>query len=191
MIKKFHANQARLRRHQRMRRHLQGTTARPRLNVFRSGKHIYAQLIDDTTGHTLVSASTIEESLRGFQPEPAAPAAQPEVAQQEEIVAVEEVAAEAATSKKAAKKAAKGKQQPAAPTALPAAQKKPKRTPVEMLAPIASNRKVALAREVGKLLAQRAQEKGVKQVVFDRGGYAYHGRVAALAEGAREAGLDF
>ncbi|WP_170142903.1 50S ribosomal protein L18 [Thermosporothrix hazakensis] len=60
-----------------------------------------------------------------------------------------------------------------------------------MLAPIASNRKVALAREVGKLLAQRAQEKGVKQVVFDRGGYAYHGRVAALAEGAREAGLDF
>ncbi|MBA2392153.1 MAG: hypothetical protein H0V70_05345 [Ktedonobacteraceae bacterium] len=56
---------------------------------------------------------------------------------------------------------------------------------------MASNRKVALAREVGKLVAQRAKEQGVKQVVFDRGGYAYHGRVAALAEGAREVGLDF
>nr|WP_170211139.1 50S ribosomal protein L18 [Tengunoibacter tsumagoiensis] len=74
---------------------------------------------------------------------------------------------------------------------MPTAAKGPRKTPVEALAPIANNRKVALAREVGKLVAQRAKEKGVTQVVFDRGGYAYHGRVAALAEGAREIGLDF
>src|SRR5437667_120491 len=117
MIKKFNANNARLRRHQRIRHHLKGSTERPRLCVFRSGQHIYAQVIDD---------------------------------------------------KKSAAK-----------------------TPVEALAAIAHNRKVATAREVGKLVAQRAKEKGVSRVVFDRGGYAYHGRVAALAEGAREVGLDF
>jgi ribosomal protein L18 len=74
---------------------------------------------------------------------------------------------------------------------LPAAQRGERKTPKEALAPIANNRKVALAREVGKLVAERAKEKGVTRVVFDRGGYAYHGRVAALAEGAREVGLDF
>ena len=76
-------------------------------------------------------------------------------------------------------------------TLLPAAQKGSAKTPVEALAAIAHNRKVAIAREVGKLVAQRAKEKGVSRVVFDRGGYAYHGRVAALAEGAREVGLEF
>src|SRR5215470_7528776 len=68
MIKKFEANKARLRRHQRIRRHLIGTLARPRLNVFRSGNHIYAQIIDDTTGQTLVAASSLDESLRNFKP---------------------------------------------------------------------------------------------------------------------------
>jgi len=76
-------------------------------------------------------------------------------------------------------------------TVLPTAQKGAAKTPVEALASIANNHKVAVAREVGKLVAQRAKEKGVNRVVFDRGGYAYHGRVAALAEGAREAGLSF
>ncbi|TMC39288.1 MAG: hypothetical protein E6J31_09455 [Chloroflexi bacterium] len=76
-------------------------------------------------------------------------------------------------------------------TLLPAAQKSAAKTPVEALAPIAHNRKVATAREVGKLIAQRAKEQGISRVVFDRGGYAFHGRVAALAEGAREVGLDF
>ena len=76
-------------------------------------------------------------------------------------------------------------------TLLPAAQKGEAKTQVEQLAAIANNRKVAIAREVGKLVAQRAKEKGVSKVVFDRGGYAYHGRVAAVAEGAREVGLDF
>jgi ribosomal protein L18 len=188
MIKQFHANEARLRRHQRIRSHLIGSEARPRLNVFRSGQHIYAQIIDDTTGRTLVAASSLEESLRNFKPAAAAKAA---VKQEEAAPVVEEVAAEGAPAK--GKKAAKGGKQPVAPakTVLPAAEKHEARTPVEELAAIANNRKVALAREVGKLVAQRAKEKGVSQVIFDRGGYAYHGRVAALAEGAREVGLDF
>jgi large subunit ribosomal protein L18 len=139
MIKQFHANQARLRRHRRMRRYLAGSQDRPRLSVFRSGRHIYAQIIDDTLGRTLVSASSLEESLQDFKP--------------------------AASTEESSGSTA--------------------------LAAIASNRKVALAHEVGKILAQRAKEKGVSRVVFDRGGYAYHGRVAALAEGAREVGLDF
>src|SRR5947209_9415472 len=67
MIKRFNANQARLRRHQRMRRHLKGSQMRPRLSVFRSGHHIYAQIIDDTTGQTLVAASSLEENLRDFK----------------------------------------------------------------------------------------------------------------------------
>lgn len=188
MIKQFHANEARLRRHQRIRSHLIGSEARPRLNVFRSGQHIYAQVIDDTTGQTLVSASSLDESLKSFKPAASAAKAS---AKQEEAAPVVEVAAEAAPAK--GKKAAKsgGKQPVAAKTVLPAAEKHQARTPVEELAAIANNRKVALAREVGKLVAQRAKEKGVSQVIFDRGGYAYHGRVAALAEGAREVGLDF
>ncbi|MBA2677404.1 MAG: hypothetical protein H0U76_03270 [Ktedonobacteraceae bacterium] len=98
----------------------------------------------------------------------------------------------AATSSAPAKgaKAKGGAKQPAR-NALPVAEKKEKRAQVEQLAAIANNRKVAIAREVGKIVAQRAKEKGVTRVVFDRGGYAYHGRVAALAEGAREVGLDF
>lgn len=211
MIRQFHANQARLRRHQRIRRRLEGTAVRPRLNVFRSGHHIYAQIIDDSTGLTLAAASSLDESLRDFKPaESAAPAASQEsAAPQEEAVEVAASAAEAAPARgKSAKaeKAAKGGQsqkggQPqrggkggpvAAPKiVLPQAQKGSTKTPVEALVAIANNRKVALAREVGKLVAQRAKEQGVSQVVFDRGGYAYHGRVASLAEGAREAGLKF
>ncbi len=209
MIKTFNANKARLRRHQRIRRRVEGTAERPRLNVFRSARHIYAQIIDDTLGQTLVAASSLESALRDFQP-----ALPPESAasQQVEAVAEEEVvvesAAEAAPSRKAARAArAQAQTQPArggkggqqqrgrpptqVKTVLPSAQKGEKKTPVEALAAIAYNRKVAVAREVGKLLAQRAKEKGIEKVVFDRGGYAYHGRVAALAEGAREGGLQF
>lgn len=199
MARKFHANLARLRRHQRMRNRLSGTQQRPRLNVFRSGHHIYAQVIDDTTGQTLVAASTLEAALRSLTPEPVAY----EIAEKKEVA---EVATEAAPVKgKGAKAekpapkapgkgaAAKGPSRPGqqVKTVLPQAQKGERKTPLEALAPIANNHKVALAREVGKLVAQRAQEKGVTSVVFDRGGYAYHGRVAALAQGAREAGLDF
>ena len=119
MVKKPNSNQARLRRHARVRRKISGTAARPRLNVFRSSKHIYAQIIDDVAGVTLVSASTTEKDFANY-----------------------------GGNKEAAK-------------------------------------------EVGKLLAERAKEKNITDVVFDRGGYVYTGRVAALAEGAREGGLNF
>jgi ribosomal protein L18 len=210
MIKQFNSNKARLRRHQRIRRHLAGTQARPRLNVFRSGSHIYAQVIDDSTGNTLASASSLDEALRDFKLE------QPSLAHKvgdalqtmaEKAVEVVEAAAEALPIKgkgaKAEKPAAvkggqpqkgaqgKGGSSQSSKTVLPVAEKKTAKTPVEALAPIANNRKVALARQVGKLVAQRAKEKGVTSVVFDRAGYAYHGRIAALAEGAREAGLKF
>ena len=110
----------RKKRHRRIRKRVQGTSERPRLCVFRSHKHIYAQIIDDTQGRTLVSCSDLELQI---------------------------------------KKAGPGK--------------------------------VGKAFEVGKLLAQKALEKGIKRVVFDRAGYKYHGRVKALAEGAREGGLEF
>ena len=111
--------------HTRIRKKLQGNDERPRLNVYRSLNHIYAQLIDDGKGVTIVSASS--------------------------------------ASGKEAK-----------------AQNKKK-----------TGGNLAAAKEVGKLIAQRAKEKGVKQVVFDRGGYLYHGRIKALADAAREAGLEF
>src|SRR2546429_6861776 len=143
MIKQFHANEARLRRHQRIRSHLIGSETRPRLNVFRSGQHIYAQVIDDTTGQTLVSASSLDETLRNFKPAAMASAAKSSGKQEE--AAVVESAAEVASAK--GKKAAKsGKQTAAAPkTVLPAAEKHQARTPVEELAAIANNRKVAFA----------------------------------------------
>ena len=113
----------RKRRHVRVRAKVSGTTQRPRLNVFRSSAHIYAQLIDDTRGHTLAAASDLE-------------------------AAVKERAGDGAT-------------------------------------------KVARAKVVGQLAAERAKEAGIDAVVFDRGGFLYHGRVRAVAEGAREAGLTF
>jgi len=198
MIKRFNANRARLRRHRHIRQRLTGVSSRPRLNVFRSGQHIYAQIIDDTTGRTLVAASSLDESLQNFK---SISTEHIQTRQEEAPVQVEaEVAAaevapvkgKGAKAEKSAKSQAKGgKPGTQAKTVLPVAQKGQKKTPKEALAPIANNRKVALAREVGKLVAERAKEKGVTRVVFDRGGYAYHGRVAALAEGAREVGLDF
>lgn len=112
----------RQRRQRRVRAKVKGTPLRPRLNVFRSARHVFAQIIDDAKGHTLVAASTLDASVR------------------------------------AQAKALKKQDE---------------------------------AKAVGKLLAQRAIEKGLKQVVFDRGGYQYHGRIKALAEGAREGGLEF
>ena len=114
---------ARLRRKKRVRKKVFGTPERPRLSVYRSLKHIYVQVIDDTKGITLVAASTLDPALR------------------EQL------------------KGIKGK--------------------------------IEAARLVGKLVAERALEKGIKKVVFDRGGFKYHGRVKALADGAREAGLEF
>ncbi len=216
MIKRFHANQARLRRHQRMRNTLKGSQLRPRLSVFRSGHHIYAQVIDDTTGRTLAAASSLDTSLRDFKPEVSIQQRAVDAVQTvvDTVGDVVEMAASilpgtgkgkgAKTEKPAPKNVqpkggqpqkgqAKGGGRPGTQlkTILPTAQKAAPKTQVEALAAIADNRKVATARQVGKLVGQRAKEQGVTRVVFDRGGYAYHGRVAALAEGAREAGLDF
>ena len=122
MVKKPNSNQARLRRHARVRRKISGTAARPRLNVFRSSKHIYAQIIDDTTGTTLVSASTMDKNIA---------------------------------------KSIEGKT------------------------------KQEAAFIVGQTVAKNAMSKGIKAVVFDRAGYQYTGRVKAVADGARDAGLEF
>jgi len=143
----------RWRRHKRVRNRVSGTPERPRVAVFRSNVHIYAQLIDDTAGRTLLSVSSLKLDA------PAAKAA-PKAA-----------AAEAEEGKKP-KKGKKGDTAAAEKAAT-------------------AGRKITLAREVGRLLAEAAKAKGLKKVAFDRGGYLYHGRVAALAEGAREAGLDF
>ena len=119
MVKKPDSNKARIKRHNRVRNKISGTPERPRLNVFRSAKHIYAQLIDDINGVTLVAASSLEKDFEGN----------------------------------------------------------------------GGNKEAA--RKVGEMIAKRAAEKGISQVVFDRGGYIFHGRVKELAEGAREGGLKF
>ena len=113
MVKQIDKNEARLRRHRRVRNKISGTAARPRLDVFRSAKHIYAQIIDDEQGVTLVSASTMDKDFNG------------------------------------------------------------------------NGGNVEAAAEIGKKVAAKALEKGLTEVVFDRGGYVYHGRVKALADGAR------
>ncbi len=122
MISKIDKNAVRVKRHYRMRRHINGTVERPRLNIYRSLNNIYAQVINDETGNTLASASSLDADIR---------------------------------------------------------------------AKLEGKSKVEAARLVGELIGSRALEKGVQQVVFDRGGYLYAGRVAAVAEGARAAGLSF
>jgi large subunit ribosomal protein L18 len=122
MATKLSSREARDRRHERVRKRVHGTKIRPRLAVFRSLKHIYAQVIDDEQGHTLAAASTLEAELTNQ---------------------------------------------------------------------VGDGGKTSQAKIVGALVAQRAQAKGITKVVFDRGGYQYHGRVRALAEAARGAGLEF
>jgi large subunit ribosomal protein L18 len=136
MFTKKSKNQKRDHIHDRIRKKMQGTAERPRLNVYRSLNHIYAQVIDDLHGTTLVSASSAE----GEKP----------------------------AGKKAEGEKAGG-------------EKKARRT----------GGNVAAAKALGKVIAERAKAKGVSKVVFDRGGYIYHGRVKALADAAREAGLQF
>jgi large subunit ribosomal protein L18 len=141
MIKKQYSNQARLRRHQRVRKKVSGTSQRPRLAVFRSATQIYAQVIDDTRNHTLVAASSRDPQF-----------------------AAEAKKADALTENDETAAAIKG---------------------------LTTNKRVIQAWQVGQVIAQRAKALGITSVVFDRGGYIYHGRVAALAEGARKGGLDF
>ncbi len=161
MISRTNKNEIRWRIHKRIRRKVHGTPERPRLAIFRSLSHIYAQLVDDTQGKTLVAAASSEKALHGAiaAPAPAPAEAAPEAAPQ----------APPAKGGKGDKKGAKK----AAP-------------PVKV-----SGGNVAGAKLIGKTIAERAKEKGIKQVVFDRGGYIYHGRVKALADAAREAGLEF
>jgi large subunit ribosomal protein L18 len=140
MIKKQYANQARLRRHQRVRKKVSGTPARPRLCVFRSANQVYAQVVDDLQMRTLAAASSRDAEFA-------------ELAKKTKPRGADEVP--------------------------------------EALKGIVDNRRVQQARLVGLLIARRAKALGIERVVFDRGGYIYHGRVAALAEGAREGGLDF
>lgn len=119
MIKRKDTNAARIKRHKRVRKNISGTAERPRLNVFRSLNHIYAQIIDDVAGTTLVAASSMDKGFEGY------------------------------------------------------------------------GGNIDAAKAVGKAVAEKAVAAGITKVVFDRGGYVYHGRVAALAEGAREGGLEF
>ena len=119
MVKKFDSNAQRLKRHKRVRAHISGTPARPRLDVFRSAKNIYAQIIDDVNGVTLAAAASNEKDFGMY------------------------------------------------------------------------GGNIEAAKKVGLMVAERAKAKGIDLVVFDRGGYLYHGRVQALAEGAREGGLKF
>jgi large subunit ribosomal protein L18 len=121
MIKKPEKNKARITRHRRIRSRLSGTAERPRLCVFRSNKHIYVQVIDDTTARTIVSASTLDPDLKK----------------------------------------------------------------------LGKTWDTDAAKAVGELIAERAKKQGIEAVVFDRGGYIYHGRVAAVAKAAREKGLIF
>jgi large subunit ribosomal protein L18 len=143
---------ARLRRHERVRERVVGTPQRPRLCVFRSLKHIYAQIIDDQAGRTLVAASDLETDIR------------------------------APTD---GKKRARSKKDIRPETAQGKAKKDIRPETAEGKA------KKDVAGLVGGLLARRALERGIKMVVFDRGGYRFHGRVKALAEAARETGLEF
>ncbi|MBW2522621.1 MAG: 50S ribosomal protein L18 [Deltaproteobacteria bacterium] len=138
----------RKRRKLRIRKKVQGSQERPRLTVFRSARHIYAQVVDDTTGRTLVSASTLSKELQGSADAEPAPADPP--------------AEEEGKGKKG-----KGKGKP----------------------PLSG--KMAAAARVGTLVAERCKAAEIGAIVFDRNGYLYHGRVRALADAARKAGLDF
>jgi large subunit ribosomal protein L18 len=180
MIQRTNKNEIRGRIHTRIRRKVRGTPERPRLAVFRSLSHIYAQIIDDTKGQTLVAAASSDPAVfKGASvsaPPDTAPA-KAEKPDKAEKGAKGEKGAKAEKGEKAEKsekgeKGEKAAKKAAAPTK-------------------AAGGNVAGARLIGKTIAGRAKEKGIKQVVFDRGGYIYHGRVKALADAAREAGLEF
>jgi large subunit ribosomal protein L18 len=163
MIKKQYANQSRVRRHQRVRKKVAGTLNRPRLAVFRSANDIYVQVIDDAQRRTLVFASSREADAKSAS-----------------LDALDAMANVAPATPTEAEGAEGGESAATAEGGMP-----------EAIKGLASNRRVRQAFQVGQLIAQRAKAAGIERVVFDRGGYIYHGRVAALAEGARAGGLNF
>ena len=184
MIQRTNKNEIRGRIHQRIRRKVRGTAERPRLAVFRSLTHIYAQLIDDTRSQTLVAASSTEEGLDNVAvaPAPKAAAVKAEPPKAEKTVKADKAEKGEKGEKKGGKKAAPA--EAPEPAAAP--------PPARAAAPTkARGGNVAGAQLIGKTIADRAKEKGIKAVVFDRGGYIYHGRVKALADAARAAGLEF
>jgi len=152
---------ARRRRHERVRARVQGTPERPRLCVFRSLRHIYVQVIDDTRGQTLLAVSTLDPEVQTEMSAMSAAAAQPEAGKGKGKSKDKEAKAQPSTASEAPTESANDKA------------------------------KTRQAVAVGHVLARRALAAGIKSVVFDRGGYMYHGRVKALAEAARKGGLDF
>jgi len=200
MIQRTNKNEIRGRIHKRIRSKVRGTPQRPRLAVFRSLSHIYAQLIDDSKGQTLVAAASSEEAVfKGasekveHSEKKASVSAPPDTAP---LKAEKPAKAEKAEKTEKSAKAEKGERADKAEksekgdkkVAEKAPEKAAKKAPV---ATKAAGGNVAGAKLIGKAIAVRAKEKGIKQVVFDRGGYIYHGRVKALADAAREAGLEF
>jgi large subunit ribosomal protein L18 len=162
MIKQVTSREARQRRHRRGRVKVKGTSTRPRLSIFRSLQHIHAQIVDDDQGRTLAAAASLDAGV------------------QAKIEAAKKAAPPAAPAQPVAEAPAKGGKE-----------KKGKGEEAKAAAPKKVGIKVESAKFVGELLAQRALSAGIKQVVFDRGGYKYHGRVKALADAARAAGLEF
>lgn len=175
MIKRVSSRESRVHRHKRIRVNLAGTPERPRISIFRSSSQIYAQIIDDVAGNTLVHASSRDKDLPSVEPV-ALPAAAP---------AAEKAEAKAPVAEPEPEKPAKGGKggAKAAPKPAPKAAKTPGQGP--------AGAKVREAQQVGALLAKRALDKGIKKVVFDRSGYPYHGRIKALADAARASGLEF
>jgi len=197
MISRTNKNEIRGRIHKRIRSKVRGTRERPRLAVFRSLSHIYAQLIDDTKGQTLVAASSAEEEVLKSASVSAPPvlaparAEKPKAEKPAEKAEKGEKADKGEKGKKADKGAAKGEKGGKAEKAEEPEKveaKSPKKAP-PATKPAGGN--VAGAQAIGKTIADRAKQRGIKQVVFDRGGYLYHGRVKALADAARAAGLEF
>jgi large subunit ribosomal protein L18 len=191
MIRRTNKNEIRGRIHERIRSKVRGTPERPRLAVFRSLSHIYAQLIDDTKGKTLVAAASSETDLRKElgkdAPPPKTEARAPKTAViAEKAGAPKEEKPGAPKEKKGGKKAAAGATDAPAPAPAAPAPKTASAAPTKV-----GGGNLGGARLIGKTIADRAKEKGIKRVVFDRGGYIYHGRVKALADAAREAGLEF
>ena len=209
MIQRTNKNEIRGRIHKRIRSKVRGTEQRPRLAVFRSLSHIYAQLIDDSKGQTLVAASSSEEAVfKGASvsapPETAPPKAE-KVEKAEKSEKAEKGVKKASVSAPAdtaplktekAEKGAKSEKTEKGEKAEKSEKKGDEKAPEKAAkkAPVATKAaggNVAGAKLIGRAIAARAKEKGIKQVVFDRGGYIYHGRVKALADAARAAGLEF
>jgi large subunit ribosomal protein L18 len=182
MIKKKYTNQTRLRRHRRVRKKVSGTIQRPRLSVFRSQNQIYAQIVDDERRVTLVAASSRDAGLSDI-------AASLGITPQGTGTTRDATASAPAPASEGRQRGGVRGGKAAAPA--PAGEPTSEGAESAIPAGIANNRRIVQARLVGHLVAQRAKTQGIDKVVFDRGGYLYHGRVAALAAGAREGGLDF